>query len=528
MRNALLSVYDKRGISEFAKKLALLNFRIIASPGTAKELAKNGISVCKTTDFGSSCILGHRVVTLHPVFHAGLLAREDQKQELISQGFFWIDLVCVDLYPLKNEIEKPGATRDLVLEMTDIGGPGLLRSAAKGRRIVIAEAEDRENVIKWLESGEPDKENFLNGLGAKAEFIVSKYAAESACYHSKKNYDFISGEKISSCGYGENGWQIPAGLYSSDSNDPLALQKFKKVKGADLSYNNFCDLDRLLQTITHIAAGWQINFGKVPKIAVAVKHGNACGAGVGDDAGVVLQKMIDGDRQAIFGGMVMANFPINEAEATELANYNSPQKRLLDAVFAPSFSDDAIKILKRAKGKCRFLANAALENLSYNSLDMAPRFRYVRGGFLRQPNYSFVLDLKDSAILKSGQASPRDEEDMVLAWAVGCTSNSNTTAIVRDGQLLGNGVAQQDRVGSCELGLTRLKKAGHNPAGAIAYTDSFFPFADGPETLFRAGIKAVFASSGSIRDKEVFEAFQKNGVIFYAIPDALGRGFFGH
>ncbi|RJQ53179.1 MAG: hypothetical protein C4521_07870 [Actinobacteria bacterium] len=337
----------------------------------------------------------------------------------------------------------------------------------------------------------------------------------------------MNGRQVMECRYGENAYQKPAALYSNDTGDPLALDKFELIAGAAPSYNNLCDLDRLLQTSSHIAAGFEANRSRVPRMSVAVKHGNPCGAGQGADAIDVIRKTIKGDTRAIFGGLVMTNFPVSEEIAEELLSYLMPegQRRLLDGIIAPSFDEKAVEMLGRKGDKCRFLANPALAELT---LDAAERTRYVRGGYLKQPNYTFVVDFNSPEMDKSGDVSEGQEDDMLLSWAIGSTSNSNTVTLVRDGMLLGNGVGQQDRVGGCWLAVNRARGAGHDTTGAAAYSDSFFPFVDGPETLAQAGVSAILATSGSVRDEEVRAFCESKGIGLYTVPDAIGRGFFGH
>jgi len=534
MPTALLSVYHKEGIVEFAKELVELGWNLIASGGTAKALTDAGIEVRDVAVLvGGGPILGHRVVTLSREVHAGLLAKDtpEDNQELSELGIPRIDLVCVDLYPLQAEIDKPGSTIESVIEQTDIGGPTMIRSGAKGRRIVVCKPTDRQEVIRWLRDGQPDKDNFIKRLAAKAEAVVANYCLVSARYHSGGNYNGAIGHQTLVCKYGENAWQTPAGLFGTDSEDPLALDKFKIVAGTDPSYNNLCDIDRLLQTITHIAAAFQLNRGKVPCIAVGVKHGNACGAAIGDYKIGVVKRMIEGDPVAIFGGLVMTNFIINEDVAEALLTYLMPdgQRRLLDGVIAPSFDWRVISMLQRKKDKCRLLENRALEVLA-SSLDAAPRFRYVRGGFLRQPNYTYILDLKDPRLEKFGEKlSMEEENDLLLAWAIGSTSNSNTITLVREGYLIGNGVGQQDRVGGCKLAIERASRSRHIIVGAVAYSDSFFPFMDGPEVLVEeAGVNAFLATSGSVNDERMKEYCKSRSRTLYLIPDAVGRGFYGH
>ena len=225
----------------------------------------------------------------------------------------------------------------------------------------------------------------------------------------------------------------------------------------------------------------------------------------------------------------MANFEIDEELAEVLLAHKIQNgRRLLDGVIAPSFGERAIDLLKRKGDKCRFFENSALLNLNMASLDSNDRFRYVRGGFLRQQNYNFVLNLRDENIELVGEINEGQEKDFLLAWAIGSTSNSNTVTLVRGGQLVGNGVGQQDRVGCCELAVKKAEDAGHNMEGAVAYSDSFFPFVDGVEVLVKAGVKAILASSGSVRDEEVKKFCENNGLTCRFIPDNIIRGFFGH
>jgi phosphoribosylaminoimidazolecarboxamide formyltransferase/IMP cyclohydrolase len=596
MRIALISVYNKEGIVEFAKQIQDLGFKILASGGTAKVLASAGIEVTDVaTVVGGSAILGHRVVTLSREIHAGLLARDiaEDRAELKRLNIPFIDLVCVDLYPLQEEIRKwrektltrPDQGRDAlsqrereemtsaIIEKTDIGGPTIVRSAAKGRRIVICDPADRNRIVEWLKAGEPEKEKTISELAAKAEFVVANYCLASAKYHSAGKYDGLLGQQILECKYGENAWQAPAGLYTPPQSPPilggelkggygdaLSLSQFKLVAGTAPSYNNWADVDRLLQTITHIVAGFDVNKNNLSLalpskgegklcIAVGVKHGNPCGAAVADKASDAIQKMLEGDLRAIFGGVVMVNFEIDEKLAEILLTHcmdNEPnlspsakgggtlpskgesnkekamQRRLLDGIIAPSFTSAAVEMLKRKEDKCRFLVNPALANLSKDSLDHHNRFRYVRGGFLRQPNYSFVLDLP-ALDLSSNQ-----KKDLVLAWAVGSTSNSNTVTLVKNQMLIGNGVGQQDRVGGCELAVKRAKDAGHEIAGSAAYSDSFFPFVDGVQVLHQAGVTTIFSTSGSVRDEEIKKFCKEHQITLVMLPDSQARGFFGH
>lgn len=553
-KTALISVYNKEGITNFAKSLVDLGWKIISSGGTAKHLSEAGIAVTDVSEItGMKAILSHRVVTLNHKIHGGLMALNTPLHlaELEQYEIPWIDMVCCDLYPLEEETRKENATRESVIEKTDIGGPTMIRSGLKGRRITICDVVDRIKVLEWLKNGEPDREEFLNNLAAKAEMVISRYCSISGEYHSKGEYKGIFGKKNLECAYGENAYQKPASLYENldkeISGDKLAIHNWQLVAGSPLSYNNICDLDRMMQTMTHIGAGFEKNFSKVPHITIGAKHGNACGVGVSPklnlgDLGEIesVDKMLEGDLRAIFGGSVMLNFNVDERIAEELIHKYSgigkdglPSRRLLDIVAAPSFSTEAIEILSRKKGKCRLLTNPAILKAGLSSLDTAKRFRYVRGGFLEQPNYTFVPEIKDKNVL--------------LAWGVGSTSNSNTITLVKDGRLYGNGVGQQDRVGAAKLAIFRADDAAafannlgaELPSGssapkfadlsnAVAYSDSFFPFIDAVEVLANRGIKTIFSTSGSVNDEKIIEFCKSKNVNLIMLPDSEARGFYQH
>ncbi len=348
----------------------------------------------------------------------------------------------------------------------------------------------------------------------------------------------VVGIHVADCKYGENP-SMQGALYHTGGQDPLALNKFQDEGGDARSLVNFTDVDRLLQTITHIAAGFSRNFGEVPAIAIGVKHGNPCGVGLSLDGPInrrALVRMLDGDPRAIFGGVVMTSFPIGGEEAETLRRYGMETgKRMLDTIAAPGFDVEAREELERKNGKCRMLSNPALGRLGQMHwsamLDQKPRRRYVRGGYLEQTNYTYVLDLGAEEVAYYGpELTDVQKHWLVLAWAIGSTSNSNTMTVVRNGMLLGNGVGQQDRVGAAELAIKRAIDSGHSDqlAGAVAYSDSFFPFPDGVQVLVDAGIGAIFASSGSVNDHMTIEACEKAGVSLVMVPDSICRGFAWH
>ena len=537
---ALLSVFNKDGIVEFARRLKALGWNIISSGGTARALKNSGMIVMDTAKLvGGGAILGHRVVTLSREIHAGLLADPNDPEhvaEMKKLGIPFISLVCCDFYPLSDAMSKSNASIESVVESTDIGGPTMVRSAAKGSRIVICRHEDREVAIKQLENSGDVNAETRQALRARAEFEVAKYCLSSAQFHSGSDFTGIMGRQTLVAKYGENASQAPAALYSIDGDDPLALNKFKLVSGTDPSYNNLCDIDRLLQTITHVESVFRLNWGGRPDIMIGVKHGNPCGAAVNigaPDKRIKLAKKVAlGDKLAIFGGWIMTNFGISGPVAAALVKAGMRGNRVqrFDGVVAPSFESGVIGSLERVRGKCRLMANPAL---GYPlELDRSSRFRYVRGGFLMQPNYMFVPKFSDMQVY--GRRNKSLEMSLALAWAVGCTSNSNTISIVRNKMLIGNGVGQQARVWASKLAIRRAIDAEHagKLKGAVAYSDSFFPYPDAVEALITYGIKAIFTTSGSKAkgggDTATIEACKKAGVTLYMLPDKEARGFFGH
>ncbi|MDD5040489.1 MAG: hypothetical protein PHY34_05065, partial [Patescibacteria group bacterium] len=371
---------------------------------------------------------------------------------------------------MEKEIARDGSTRESVIELTDIGGPTLLRSAAKGGRIVIGDPADRQCVIdKLREFGHISPED-RNDLAAKAEYIVALYCLASARYRSGGKYDGMIGQLVQGLRYGENPWQVPAGLFSHVTDDPLALHRFHQVEGAPMGYVNFTDLDRLLITISHIVATFAQNGRKFKYFAVGVKHGNACGASFGNNRLIVLRNMIRGNPRAIMGGMVITNFTIDEQGAKVLrTSMAGGRKRILDGVFAPDITPEAINYLKRPKGACKMLVNPALTD---PTLNMAPVFRPVRGGLLRQPSYgTYIFRFNRPSVQRIGKLTRAQKDNLLLAVAICQTSNSNTATIVKNRMLIGNGTTRPDCVDANELAVDTAHEQGHGTTGAVCVND---------------------------------------------------------
>ena len=336
----------------------------------------------------------------------------------------------------------------------------------------------------------------------------------------------ISGILLGTC-KAENAWQGPAAFYKTAGVDHLALHVFQG--NTALSLNNRSDLEGGLQTLTHIAAGFLRNFGAVPHIAVGVKHGSPCSAAVSYISTLdAVKKMIACRPEAIFGGTVIANFAIDGEDADALSYHKQKRgRRILDVVAAAHITPCARKILERADDRCRFLENREIEGGGAIRLDTAPLIKYARGEIQVQSNYTFVFDRRHPSVETYGRIDEEEWKDIVLAWAIGSTSPSNTITLVRGGMVVANSGGQHDRRVAVKAAILIADDVGHATKGAVAYSDSFFPFDDGPRLLVKAGIATTFTTTGSVRDKEVLGFIRENGTKLVTIPDAKGRGFFG-
>jgi phosphoribosylaminoimidazolecarboxamide formyltransferase / IMP cyclohydrolase len=334
----------------------------------------------------------------------------------------------------------------------------------------------------------------------------------------------------------ENAQQGKAVLFDHETSDPLAVTKFKLIEGEQTGFVNLTDIDNILRTLTHVAAGFHLNFGVVPCIAIGVKHGNACGASFGNDPTEVLENMLEGSLSAIFGGFVITNFNIYAEEAGTLLHHKldpGVKRRKLDGIIAPNFAPLAIDVLKARdpKNTPRLLTNPRLEDLTFEDLNPEPIIRQLRGAHLVQRNYNFVPDLAEdnvNLVLSGEPLTDEQKMDLLLAYGICVTSTSNTITVVRNGMLIGNAVGQQSRVEAAQLAIHHAETNRHWTKGAVAWSDSFFPFPDGPEVLLDAGIETVFATSGSIRDDLTIQLFQGRKKTFLTLPDSMARGFCRH
>lgn len=541
-RWALFSVFNKAGVVEDARRLVNLGWKIISSGGTAKALAAADVPVKDVAELvGGGAILGHRVVTLSRQVHAGLLAnpkRPEDMAELEKSGIPFIDFVRCDFYPLSKAIADLTATVDSVVEMTDIGGPCMVRSGAKGGRIVVCRKQDMESVLQELEQTSDVSQEHRQKLRARAEYEVAKYVMDSARFHGDGMFDGMIGELARQLAYGENRDQSPANLFACDNNDPLAWHNFDVLTG-DPSYISTADGDRALGVMCAMAEAFRVNCGKVPAISIACKHGNPCGIGIDfNRPDLSVMRAMLGDPVAVMGAEFITNFPIDADlgraiyEIPSIDQQNIGRKYWgIDVLYAPAVDGATVELLGK-KERRRILVNPALSDPRLPPYTWM--YREVRGGFLRQKNYHYVLDFKDLAKM-TGDLSEY-MFNIIIAWGAAWRSVSNTVAIAKNGMLLSMGCGQQDRIACVQLCLDRAKRSNHDTYGSAFASDGFFPYAkrssenaplEGSELLVKAGCRSGVVPYDGKNVAEVEEYFRQAGVaVAFVKPEH--RGFFGH
>ncbi|GAC1493454.1 MAG: bifunctional phosphoribosylaminoimidazolecarboxamide formyltransferase/IMP cyclohydrolase [Solirubrobacteraceae bacterium] len=500
VRRALLSVSDKRGIVDFARGLADLGVELISTGGTARELEKAGVSVRSIEDFtGFPEIMDGRVKTLHPRLYAGLLAvRSDSAhmRQAAEHGIEFVDLVCVNLYPFEREAARRDATEGDVIENIDIGGPTMIRAAAKNHAhaAVVVTPESYDAVLDELRvSAGALSLATRASLAAEAFAYTARYDTAIARWFAEKDEDFpalhVSAyEKVLDLPYGENPHQRAA-YYTEVGARSHVLSMVRQLHGKQLSFNNLLDLDaarRLLAEFDGRAA------------CVIVKHNNPCGCALGIDGLDAYRKAFDCDPLSAFGGVIAINTRVDR----ELAEALSAQ--FIEVLIAPGFDEQALEILG-AKPNTRLL-----ENGERRVVAAVPEVRQVMGGMLLQDR-DIVLEERDSMEVVTARAPTEHEwSDMLFAWRICKHVRSNAIVLARDGASAGIGAGQMSRVDSVRLSLEKARL--ESLAGCVLASDAFFPFADGPELAIEAGITAIIQPGGSRRDSEVFVAADKAGV----------------
>ncbi len=498
MRRALISVYDKTGIVEFSRKLVDMGWEIISTGGTRRELIEAGINVIDVSSITNfpECFDG-RVKTLHPKIHGGLLALRDNKEHLKTMdelGIQAIDMVVNNLYPFKQTILKEGIAHEEIIENIDIGGPSMLRAAAKNYRFVtvLVDPRDYDAVINELENSSEVSEKTKEYLAAKVFQHTSSYDALISSYFNKKtSMSFpdtitLTFEKKQDLRYGENPHQS-AGFYTEILETKGTLSAAVQLHGKELSYNNIGDGNGALEILKE--------FDK-PTV-VAVKHGNPCGVGSGETIEEAFKKAYEADKQSIFGGIIAANREIDENTAKII------NEIFIELVMAPSYSESAQEILK-SKKNIRLLTVPDIFKNEYSSYDM----KKVLGGILVQDRDQNCLYEK-LEVVTDRKPSDKELEDMLFAWKVVKNTKSNAIVLAKDQRTVAVGPGQVSRIWALE---NAIKQSEENSKGSVMASDAFFPFSDCVEAAFKAGITAIIQPGGSINDKESIDAANMHGI----------------
>jgi phosphoribosylaminoimidazolecarboxamide formyltransferase / IMP cyclohydrolase len=501
IERALVSVYDKTGVIEFARGLAALNVEIISTGGTSRLLASNGIPVREVSDLtGFPEILDGRVKTINPRIAGGLLAiRENAEhmQQVAQNKIPLIDLVCVNLYPFVETIRKPGVQFDEVIENIDIGGPSMIRAAAKNFQdvAVVTSAEDYVPVLNALKSGGGtlDRE-FLFNLARKAFLCTARYDGQIAQHLSAIGTGsdfppnvFMDFEKISDLRYGENPHQR-ASFYRWGGQTPHGLASARQLQGKELSYNNIVDLQ----------AAWDLIHEFGDPACCIIKHTNPCGTAIGNSLREAYLKALEADPVSAFGSIIALNGVVDAETATEVS------KLFVEAIIAPEYRPEAVSIFA-GKKNLRILEAASGDR----GKDWA-RFeiRRVSGGILLQdPDEKLIGD--DLRIVTVRHPTEREETDLRFAWRVAKHVKSNAIVLAEGGRTVGVGAGQMSRVDSVKLS---VEKARPTAQGAVLASDAFFPFRDGIDEAAKAGIAAIIQPGGSVRDAEAIEAANEHRI----------------
>jgi phosphoribosylaminoimidazolecarboxamide formyltransferase/IMP cyclohydrolase len=507
VRRALISVSDKTGVADFAKSLAALGVEILSTGGTASALREAGIEVTDVSEFtGQEEILGGRVKTLHPRLHAALLARRGDDEHMATlerEGITPIDVVCVNLYPFEQTIASDDVTAEAAIENIDIGGPTMIRAAAKNHEgvAVVVKPESYDAVCAELEeSGGEISASTRHWLANEAFAQTARYDAAISRWFSTEYEDFpehlaVAYEKVLDLSYGENPHQRAA-LYSEAGVRSHILSRVSKLHGRALSFNNVLDLDSARGLVGDFA----------DPACVIVKHNNPCGVALGADALEAYLKALACDPMSAYGGVIALNRPIDLPLAEKL------HENFVEVLIAPGFEEGALEVLQQKE------AIRILYEEERRQPDPAERdVKRVLGGLLIQDRDGDPEPRELMEAVTKTQPSEQQWQDMLFGWTVVRRVRSNAIVIAKDGATLGIGAGQMSRVDSVRLAVEKCRDARGEDAEALladsaVASDAFFPFADGPELAIQAGSTAVIQPGGSKRDADVIEACDGDGV----------------
>ena len=492
-KRALISVSDKTNIVEFAKGLEKYGFEVISTGGTYTHLRNNGVSCISIEDVTHFPeILEGRVKTLHPKIHGGLLSKrgnELHNKHVAENNIEYIDLVCVNLYPFEATIKKEGVSEEEIIENIDIGGPSMLRSAAKNFNYVavVTDINDYDRVLSELEQGGITYET-RRALAIKVFNTTASYDAAIANYFNKK--DKLVPERLTlsynlqdSLRYGENPHQ-KAYHYVQDNNESYALQNAVQLHGKEMSYNNIQDASAALDILAEFDE----------TTCVAVKHMNPCGVATGSSVFEAYSRAYEADPVSIFGGIVAVNGKVDKETAEKMHSI------FLEIILATDYDEEALEILTKKK-------NLRIYKLSEKNNNHEQQIKSVRGGILVQDFNDKLADEYESVTEKKVDES--QQRDIEFGLKVVKHVKSNAIVVVKDGQTLGIGAGQMNRVGSCKIA---LEQAGEKARGAVLASDAFFPMRDSADIAADYGIAAIVQPGGSIRDQESIDACNEKGV----------------
>ena len=507
VRRALISVSDKTGVADFAKSLAALGVEILSTGGTATALREAGIEVTDVSEFtGQEEILDGRVKTLHPRLHAALLARRGDPEHMATlerEGIEPIDLVCVNLYPFEETVAAHEVDPEVAVENIDIGGPTMIRAAAKNHEgvAVIVKPESYDAVCAELEeTGGEVSPSTSHWLANEAFTHVARYDAAISRWFSASYEDFpehltVSYEKEIDLAYGENPHQRAA-LYSEVGVRSHILSGVAKLHGKALSFNNVLDLD----------SARRLNEDFEPPACTIVKHNNPCGGAIGEDALDAYRKALACDPVSAYGSVIAVNRPIDVPLAEVL------HENFVEVLLAPGFEDGALEVLQQ-KEAIRILCEEERRQPDPDERDV----KRVLGGLLIQDRDGDPEPREIMEVVTKTEPTDAQWDDMCFAWTISRRVRSNAIVIAKGGATLGIGAGQMSRVDSVRLAVEKCRaaygeKADRLLAGSAVASDAFFPFADGPELALEAGSTAVIQPGGSKRDGEVIEACDGQGV----------------
>ena len=497
---ALLSVSDKRGIVEFARGLADLGIEIVSTGGTARELEAAGIPVRGVADFtGFPEIMDGRVKTLHPKLYAGLLCRRDEPLHLQAaeeQGIEFVDLVCVNLYPFERAAGRRGVTEAEVLENIDVGGPTMIRAAAKNYEfaVVVVRPESYDAVLEELREG--DRQLSLNtreSLAGEAFAYTARYDTAIARWFAERREEFPqllvrAFEKVLDLPYGENPHQRAA-YYSQVGARMHVLSMIKQHGGKELTFNNLLDLN---------AGRLVVREFKVPACAI-IKHNNPCGCAMGEGALDAYRRAFAGDPMSAFGGVICLNRPVDRAVAEAIL------EQFAEVVFAPAYDEEAVELLA-TKPNLRILEDNERRAMSVAEQDT----KRVIGGLLVQDRDLDLEDRSEMQVVTERRPTTHEWEEMLFAWKVCKHVRSNAIVLSKDLATVGVGAGQMSRVDSVRLAVEKAREG--TLAGAALASDAFFPFPDGPQVAIDAGVTAIIQPGGSVRDPDVVEEADRAGI----------------